>query len=214
MDEPAPLANPIAFWDARHADLGPWRSGGDRGLSNEENYEFYAYRLGRIVEMIRRHMGAERRQRILEVGCGRGYFVHSLRQCGHRAYGVDPSPTAIAWARDTYGPDPFEVGTGDHYQTAEPFQVVLCIDVLFHILDDDEWRAALARLTRLAAAESVIIVTDVMGSSCYPISNYIRHRSRAMYDEAMGSLGFQCVESMPYDFGANPNQFAVFERRC
>ena len=35
-----------------------------------------------------------------------------------------------------------------------------------------------------------------------------------MYDDAMSPLGFQCVETMPYDFGANPNQFAVFRRRC
>ena len=168
MSEPIPLTNPIAFWDARHADLGPWRSGGDRGLSNEENYEFYAYRLGKLIELIRRHVGGERSQRILEVGCGRGYFVHSLRLCGHRAFGVDPSPTAIGWARENYGPEPFEVGTVDEYQSPQPFPVILCIDVLFHILDDEAWRSALAGLSRHAAAESVVILTDVMHTSCYP----------------------------------------------
>ncbi len=46
------IANPVAFWEKRHANFDPWRSGGDRGLSQEENYEFYAYRLGRIIELI------------------------------------------------------------------------------------------------------------------------------------------------------------------
>lgn len=210
-----PLDDPIAFWEHRHADLGPWRSGGDRGISNEENHEFYAYRLGRLIELMRRHGSGERRQRILDVGCGRGHFVHSLRLCGHEAFGLDTSDTAITWARETYAPERpelFQVSAIETYRSAQPFAVVLCIDVLFHVLEDDLWRAFLAGLSRHAAAESLLILTDVMGATSYPIKNYIRHRSRAMYEEAMHPMGFRCIETSPYAFGANPNHFAVFRR--
>jgi 2-polyprenyl-3-methyl-5-hydroxy-6-metoxy-1,4-benzoquinol methylase len=211
MKEPELLSDPIGFWEQRHVSLGAWRSGGDRGLGAEENYEFYAYRLGRIIELIRRHAGAERGHRILDAGCGRGFFVDALRRCGHRAHGIDASPTAIAAARESHG-DFFEVSALDAYRTGELFPIILSIDVLFHVLDDAVWRASLANFSRLATAESMILLTDVVAGVRYASHDYVVHRSRAEYDQVLGELGYRCAELVPYDFGANPNQFAVYRR--
>ena len=135
-----------------------------------ENNEFYAFRLGRIIELIRRHAGAERGLRILDAGCGRGHFTDGLLRCGHRVTGIDTSPTAIAWAREHYGPH-FEESSLYGYRPRALFDVVLCIDVLFHILDDQIWRASLVSLGRAAAAESLLIVTDSLGPRGFPLGD-------------------------------------------
>jgi SAM-dependent methyltransferase len=206
------IVDAIGFWEQRHVALGPWRSGGDRGLSGEENYEFYAYRLGRIIELIRRHAGAERGHRILDAGCGRGHLTNALARCGHLANGIDTSATAIAWAHENYGRF-FEVSTLDEYRPPHLYDVVLCIDVLFHVLDDARWCESLLGLGRCAAAESVLILTEVLPATRYQTSDYIVHRSRDEYDAALRPLDFTLIELVPYEFGANPNQFAVYRRR-
>ena len=142
MPAPSLLADPIGFWEQRHASFDAWRSGGDRGLSPEENYEFYAIRLGRILELLRRHAGGERGLRILDAGCGRGHVTDALRRCGHNAVGIDSSPTAVALANEQYGPH-FRCHPLDQMRPGALFDVVVCLDVLFHVLDDDAWRKRL-----------------------------------------------------------------------
>lgn len=205
------LDDPVGFWDRRHAALDAWQSGGDRGLTTAENHEFYAYRLGRIIELMRRHAGAERGQRILDAGCGRGHFTDSLLRCGHDVTGIDTSPTAIAWATQNYGPH-FEQASLHEYRPRALFDVVVCIDLLFHILDDEIWRASLATLGRAAAAESFLLITDSFGPRRFPLGNYIIHRSADEYDRLLAEMDFQRRELIPYDFGSNPNRFAAYCR--
>lgn len=205
------LDDPIGFWDQRHTALDAWLSGGDRGLTAAENQEFYAYRLGRIIELIRRFAGCERGRRILDAGCGRGHFTDGLRRCGHNVTGIDTSPTAIAWAIENYGPH-FEQSSLHDFRPRALFDVVMCIDVLFHILDDDIWRASLAALGRAAAAESFLLITGAFSSSRFVLGNYIVHRSADEYDAVLADMDFQRRQLIPYDFGSNVNQFAAYCR--
>jgi len=205
------LEDPIGFWEQRHAALDPWASGGDRGLSTAENHEFYAFRLGRIIELVRRHAGSERGRRILDAGCGRGHFTDGMRRCGHRVTGIDTSATAIAWATENYGPH-FQQSSLHEYRPRSLFDVVLCIDVLFHVLDDELWRASLEAFGRAAAAESFLLITDAFGPRRFPLGNYIVHRSADEYDRVLLDLDFRRCELIPYHFGSNPNQFAAYCR--
>ncbi len=205
------LSDPVNFWDRRHSRFDAWRSGGDRGLSEEENYEFYLYRMGRIIELTRRHLGADRPLNVLDAGCGRGHTTDHLRRCGHRVRGIDSSPNAIAWAREQYG-DNFECCELWNHRPALGYDLILCLDVLFHILDDDAWQRSLTAFARFAAAESLFILTDAFAEERFHLGNYIVHRSRAEYLRVLTALDYQLVEFQPYNFGANPNGFAVFRR--
>lgn len=53
------------------------------------------------------HVAARRKAgdkaKILEVGCGMGYFSYALHESGFNVTGVDLSPHAVAWAHDHYG---------------------------------------------------------------------------------------------------------------
>lgn len=206
------IEDPIGFWERRHAATDAWRSGGDRGLTVEENFQFYAIRLGRLLELLHRHVGGETGLRVLDAGCGRGHLSDGLRRSGHRVRGIDTSATAIAHAREQYG-DLFEECALDRHRPAAPYDVVMCIDVLFHVLDDGAWAAALDAFGRYAAAEGCLILTDVFGDARATVQDYIVHRTAAEYDRALAGSGFRRVDLSPYRFGSNPNQFAVYRRR-
>jgi len=205
------LDDPLAYWEQRHQILGAWRAGGDRGLPDEENFEFYTVRLGKLIELIRRHTRRERPLQVLDAGCGSGHFTDGLRRCGHRVVGIDASATAIERARSAYG-DLFEVARLDGYAPRRLADVIVCIDVLFHVLDDATWRAAIGAFARYASAQALVIVTDVFPAERYAPRDYIVHRTRSEYEDAFAAHDFQLVDEVPYQFGANPIQFAAYRR--
>lgn len=207
------LADPIAFWEARHAALDEWRSGGDRGLTPAENQEFYAWRLGKLLELIRRHAGADRPLCVLDAGCGKGHFTDGLRRCGHRVVGIDASATAIARARESFGGE-LHVCTLDGFRPRLLFDVVVCIDVLFHVLDDALWRSSVAAFARYAAAESIIVLTDTFPDRRYAVRDYIVHRAGHEYDELLAEHDFVPSEHSPYPFYSNRTRFVVYRRSC
>lgn len=206
------LRDPIAYWENRHARYAPWAVGGDRGLSEAENYEFYVLRMGRIVELIRRHAGAERPLRILDAGCGRGHVTNALRRCGHRVVGLDASATAIRHATEQYGEGFVQC---ELHQLRPPrlFDVIVCLDVLFHVLDDRSWLESVRAFGRYASSEAIVVLTDAFAENRYTKGDYIVHRDAAIYDEAFEAMDFRRVATLPYRFGHNPNVMATYSRR-
>lgn len=199
-----------AFWDDRHRALGVLASGGDKGLSEGENYEFYAVRVGKLFELLRTHLEVERPWRVLDAGCGRGFFTDALSRGGHDVLGVDFSETAIGHARRNQRGRFSQCEL--HEIRVEPCDAVVCIDVLFHILDDEIWAKTIGRLASLVRGLGVLILTDAMPRERYELGNYIVHRSAETYLTALQSHGMSLVELVPYAFGSNPNRFAVFKR--
>ncbi|WP_408051411.1 class I SAM-dependent methyltransferase [Streptomyces sp. HO565] len=55
---------------------------------------------GAESEAMRRHLGAGRGRPALDIGCGEGELTAHLDRLGHRATGIDCSPTAAAAARE------------------------------------------------------------------------------------------------------------------
>jgi len=77
---------------------------------------------------------------ILDAGCGLGAGSWLLAMLGAQVTGVDVSPDAIAWARETYGQQPLRKGGTLQYQTADlttwapsdRYDAIIVADVLEH----------------------------------------------------------------------------------
>lgn len=83
-------------------------------------------------------IGATAGQRILEVGCGSGFFCAQVAQCGAEVVGLDYSPDGIEYGRAHY-PE-VTLMTGSAYELealfeAESFDQVLLLDVIEHMSD-------------------------------------------------------------------------------
>ncbi len=196
------------YWDTRHKTSTTLQSGGDKGLSEEENKAFYFIRIGRLLEIIRAIHGENHHLSILDAGCGKGLFTNALRQCGYHVVGIDSSPTAIEYALEEFGGE-FLVEDLTSYRHYQLFDVVICIDVLFHLVDDEQWRHAFCNLASACKSSGSFIFTDSLEQERREQGDYIVHRSREDYEQLIAGNGLRLRDFSGYKFGCNLNGFAV-----
>ncbi|WP_031468812.1 class I SAM-dependent methyltransferase [Sciscionella sediminilitoris] len=98
-----------------------------------------------VNPVLLRLLGDVSGSRILDAGCGNGYFSRMLADRGAQVVGIEPADSLFAFARDTET----ERGQGIEYVRAElarlpelgaPFDAVVCSMVLMAI---PEWRPAM-----------------------------------------------------------------------
>jgi SAM-dependent methyltransferase len=98
-----------------------------------------------------RHIPIPEGKRLLDVGCGGGYFLRICQMLGATVQGVEPSPIAAAQARA----QGFQVFTGmlDDFDTHERFDIITANQVLEHVPDPV---ATLAKMKSLLAPGGMI----------------------------------------------------------
>jgi 2-polyprenyl-3-methyl-5-hydroxy-6-metoxy-1,4-benzoquinol methylase len=178
-------ADPARYWERRHQQFGDRLDGvGMKGLGEKGNREDYEAKWARLSAALADLdlAGA----RVLDAGCGIGWFTARLAAAGYDVAGVDFSPTAIEAARRRLGDGvPLAVGSLDAYRGGQPFAIVVCIDVLFHVVDDGLWQATVANLAANVAPDGVLIVQDHLVEAPEPVPDlamqHTRWRSAAMY---------------------------------
>ena len=96
-------------------------------------------------------VGAWGDRRVLDLGCGGGFMAETMATRGARVTGIDPSPAAIATARDHAGanalPIDYLVASGEALPfAAATFDIVVCVDVLEHI---KAWEGVVSEVRRV-----------------------------------------------------------------
>lgn len=96
--------------------------------------------------------------RILEVGCGLGYFTYALKRAGFAATGIDLSGEAVERARATFG-DLYQRESIESYaaRARDRFDAVVLVEVVEHL--EDPIIVLRNALRLLAPGGSIIIST-------------------------------------------------------
>jgi 2-polyprenyl-3-methyl-5-hydroxy-6-metoxy-1,4-benzoquinol methylase len=131
---------------------------------------------------------------MLDAGCGRGYFARGMSSFGHDVDAIDASPNAIEHCRTgSLAGVRYAVSTLSQWQPSYLYDVVFSIDVLFHIMDDDEWRASVVNLASLVRLGGRLLLADHSAEEDKVWSPYQKTRARARYVELVVDLGFADV---------------------
>ncbi|MGH9897989.1 MAG: class I SAM-dependent methyltransferase, partial [Pyrinomonadaceae bacterium] len=94
--------------------------------------------------------------RILDVGCGTGFFIEKAREV-YDAWGVDDSPLAVSMCRDRGLVNVFEGSAYDLSNVSNKlFEAMLYLDVIEHLEDDF---TALRRANEMLAIKGIVIIT-------------------------------------------------------
>ena len=119
-------------------------------LEDEESYRTY---FARKLDDLQRY---QRSGRLLDVGCGAGFFLDAARERGYDIAGVDLSPVPVAYARDTLG---IEVAMGSLYDYQAPSDTFDAVTIFQTIEHDPNLPAFSAELFRILAPGGTLMVT-------------------------------------------------------
>jgi 2-polyprenyl-3-methyl-5-hydroxy-6-metoxy-1,4-benzoquinol methylase len=90
---------------------------------------------------------AERRGRLLDVGCGSGLFLTHMRDLGWSVSGVDADPAAVRAARSGLASDAVHLGSVENLELADSsFEAITLSHVIEHLPDPAESLRACRRL--------------------------------------------------------------------
>ena len=200
------------FWDQRHRDLDDLRSGGDTGFDRAGNEVFYAWRLGLLLHAIGDVTSVQAPLRVLDAGCGKGWFARAIARCGHVVDAIDVSVLAIEEARTLGGGPHYEVATLAEFRSTRLYDVVFSIDVLFHLLDDAEWATGLRNLASLVRLTGKLVVSDWVDEERRQFGCHQLVRPPSAYVELLTGEGLQYERTLPYAFRSSRVGLHVFVR--
>ncbi len=154
------LAGSAAYWDQRYV-----RGGNSGAGSGGRLAAFKAATINRLVAEYA--VGS-----VLELGCGDG---RQLALADYPDYvGVDVSPASVALCRQRFASDASKrfllAGTDD----PDDADLVLSLDVIFHLVEDDVFHAHMAALFRRARRLVAIYASDRDETTA---DAHVRHRS-------------------------------------
>lgn len=160
-EQPDYGAAPADYWNARHAREGESLDGvGQVGLGHAANLADYNEKWAHIAAVLDR-CDVDPLSRTLDAGCGIGFFTERLRLRGHLVTGIDFSAEALAIARQRLGSGvPLEVQPIDQPVDGAPYELVVCVDVLFHIVDDTTWRATVRNLADSVPPGGTLVIQE------------------------------------------------------
>lgn len=213
MADPATASDPVHdYWEHRHATGDDLASGGHIDIDRGGNEIYLARRLGELLTVLGDLSSTAEPFFVLDAGCGKGHVSRALARCGHRVDAFDLSEAAIGHCRAEGGGPRYAVADLAEWSSPWLYDAVLCLDVLFHLLDDARWQAGLRNLASLVRLTGTLVVGDADPPAREARGDYILHRPAAEYRAVLEPLGLRPHPFRPYRFRDGNVGFHVFTR--
>lgn len=190
---------PRDYWGQRIAGNGSLANVGQTALGP---YNSYTYPL-RLEALDRLIAGMPvKGKRVFDGGFGEGVYLNYWNQRGVESVaGIDFSERAVASGKQRFPEYDLKAGDlsrADDFTPFRRYDFVTAIDVLYHVVDDAAWSAALGNLLSLVAPEGYFIFSDKFPrTGTWQAMPHVRRRSRAMWEERLRVSGFEVVKRLP-----------------
>lgn len=190
------MFNEAEFWKARLGEGGVnLQSVGYRSLGSTFNKWMYRVRHHLMQrEMARLPIG----QRVLDVGCGTGFYIDLWAASGRVPDGIDISPASIEALRGKYPAYTFVCGniTEESLLLASAYDAISAFDVLFHLVDDKEYADALKNINSHLKPGGYFLYTENLPVSRVSYKHQVS-RSREEVIESLTREGFRVIREVP-----------------
>lgn len=126
-----------------------------------------------IEEYCHKEEKSKEQIKILDIGCGTGVGVTlPIASLGYKIIGVDIDRTSIDWARDNniYPNASFESGNLKNLTHLSNFDIIICSEVLEHVLNPKEFILLLKSRLR---SNGIIIFTVPNGYSWFELEKFL-----------------------------------------
>ncbi len=179
----------VSYWRQRHRrHRQSLRSVGCRSFREAANQWFYR-RVSEAYDQALKTLDTPPEVKVLDAGAGIGMYVPVFLQRGWQVTATDVSAEALEELRRRY--PAVKTTVGDIISLPWPdqsFTLVHCFDVLYHVVDKNQWRQAIHELCRLS--ERYVAIHGPRLNHQAKSLRHLRQDSMADYREAFAAAGF------------------------
>jgi len=189
----------VTYWKDRHNNIDDIRSVGHRSAPISANILMYDKVKERYLNVLKR-LKISNDAKFLDCGCGIGEFLNFLYQNEYKnLYGIDLSEKAITKIKEKYNSENFFSGNLteiDSIFKGQKFDVVMSFDVLFHVIDDDDFEKVVQNMCQLS---SKYIILHGMFPKRLPFLScaHVKTRPYKDYLKILKKYKFKEIESVP-----------------
>jgi SAM-dependent methyltransferase len=190
--------DPEAFFRGRYIKYGfDLRSVGNCTLSHEENKKQYEQAGQTLLDLLGREKVELQSARILDVGCGTGFYTPLFQERGVQEYtGVDFIDDRFDMLRNRFPHYRFEKFDVTRELPDGLYDVILMIDVTQHIVSDRKFSDAMNNVQSHLALNGVFVVTSWLTEKIVKRTYYEVARPMCCYREKF--LGWRFSEPVPF----------------
>ena len=177
-----------AYWQERVGADADLAVVGHRAMGLAYNSEIYARRIEAMESMMERHVDKPLEQlRVLDIGCGSGFYTAFWQARGVREYvGLDISSRAIGHLASAYPKYRFvradiTEALPDTLSVRGSFDIITVFDVLYHIVDNRRVESAIANIGGLVTEDGRLFIMDCFCRRNYQISKHVIYRAKDAY---------------------------------
>ena len=181
---------PKDFWQDRLQRQFDLRGTGETALSLAYNRACYQLRAEVLTTALRDQGFDPRGKRVLDVGCGTGFFTAYYLERGAQVTGVDIAPIAIETLRARHPQARFVLADVGEQAIEGRFDLVNAFDVLYHITDEARWETAVTGLARAVDARGLLLLSDAF-HEMEGLAEHNRMRPLARYRALLNAAGLQ-----------------------
>ncbi|NDL58248.1 class I SAM-dependent methyltransferase [Phytoactinopolyspora mesophila] len=188
------------FWERRLAS--DWTESGVGYHALGRPFNTWVYRVRR--EVFLREAGAlglRKASRVLDVGSGTGEYVRCWQQLGvGEVVGSDLTEAAVTKLREHHTGVEFvqlDITETDSDLPAATFDAVSCIDVLFHITDDNRYLAAIDNIARAVRPGGYFVLSENFLRRPPDYTAHQVSRTEEWIVSALGEAGFEVQRRVP-----------------
>lgn len=179
---------PQEYWDRTLSEQFDLRGTGEPGLSLAYNRACYTLRREVLDAALAAAGFDPRGRRVLDVGCGTGYWTAYYTARGADYTGVDIAPTSVARLASEYPASRFVHLDVGESPVPGRFELVNAFDVLYHLTDDARWEQALRHLAGALDPGGLLVITDAF-RELPAAAEHNRMRSLDRYLRVLEPLG-------------------------
>jgi 2-polyprenyl-3-methyl-5-hydroxy-6-metoxy-1,4-benzoquinol methylase len=205
------MYNPKEYWSKRLEENFSLSGVGFTSFGRNYNKWLYKMRKKVLERAILKYQIDFPKIRILDIGCGTGFYVDMWQKKGVRYLtGIDITaisirevvakyPTFNFYEADITSPTLIQ----DLNLREKSFDLITAFDVLFHIVDDDKFGQAIKNIGMLCSEDGLIFVTDIFPHKRPYVILHQKSRLLKDYVQVLSKNGIKIIDRIPVHYLLN-----------
>lgn len=192
--------NARAYWEDRLARSTGLEGVGYLGLGQPFNAWMYRSRRAVFKRVVKRSLSALSGSHVLDVGSGTGEYIRSWQELGVASVsGSDLTETSVAALSAAFKDVPImrvDI-TEPTVQWPRTYDAVSCMDVLFHVVDDEACQQSLVVLRKALRKDGILFLSENFVHASRGRETHFTQRPLVTYEQMLQAAGFTIEYRVP-----------------